>query len=524
MSAIGGPNIVDDGLVLALDAANVKSIVSDTLGVDYLLVGGGGAGGFRLAGGGGGGGVLQGSTSLSKQSYTITVGNGGTGMTTQEANGGVGNSGGNSSAFNQTATGGGGGGGYNGSAYVNAASGGSGGGGASASNGGSGTTGQGTAGRNGNSGGISSNLPSGWSSDNGYNAGGGGGAGTQGTTGTPVSATGNPATAAPSNGGDGILSDLSGTPTYYGGGGGGHQYRNSYTNASGGLGGGGRGGAGGYSAGQIVHTTPTNGQPNTGGGGGGGGFYSGEGGTSGAGGSGIVIIRYNGPQKAKGGTVTKVGNWIIHTFTSSGTFEVGNFWGDISLNGNSGELVNGPTFSSANLGSLVFDGVDDYITIPSFTFTPYCLDFWVYNNNEVNTGVIGGPSTYQTLIHYPGGMVSLGAWTGAATDEVLHIWSFAGGGRLTYTRTVVPINNHNWVFNWNGSNYDIWVDGIKQTVYAGTSGHALLGSLTNSIRLGNDTSTYYFNGKIYSFKLYTSQLSDSQVLQNYNATKGRFGL
>jgi hypothetical protein len=43
--------------------------------------------------------------------------------------------------------------------------------------------------------------------------------------------------------------------------------------------------------------------------------------TAGAsGGSGIVIIRYQGPQRGTGGTVTTFGNYTIHTFLSSGTF------------------------------------------------------------------------------------------------------------------------------------------------------------------------------------------------------------
>jgi hypothetical protein len=216
------------------------------------------------------------------------------------------------------------------------------------------------------------------------------------------------------------------------------------------------------------------------------------------------------------------------TETSRGTtVATGGGFGDLTGNGNNGELVNGTTYNSSNLGSLVFDGVDDYVSIPSFTFTPYCLDFWLYNNNVVpgNDAAIGGPSTYQTLIAYgyPAG-VNLGGWTGGATNEALHIWSTTGGNKLTYTQTAVPIGYHNWVFNWNGSNYDIWVDGVKQTVYASTSGHALLQTFTSTIRLANNNSSYYFNGKIYSFKLYTSQLNDSQILQNYNATKGRYGL
>jgi len=202
---------------------------------------------------------------------------------------------------------------------------------------------------------------------------------------------------------------------------------------------------------------------------------------------------------------------------------------DLSGNGNHGEIVNGPTYTSGYGGGLAFDGNNDRITINSFSYTPYCLDFWVYNNSTVpnNDGSIGGPSDYQTLWS-PGGShpgISLGGWTSSATNETLHIWSTSGGYRLTYTRdSAVPPGIYNWVFNWNGSHYDIWVNGIKQTVYASSGGHAILQSYNTSMYLASDNVTYEFWGNIYTFKMYTSQLSDAQVLQNFNALRKRFGV
>ena len=76
-------------------------------------------------------------------------------------------------------------------------------------------------------------------------------------------------------------------------------------------------GLGGGGAGSPAGTTGVNGTANTGGGGGG--SVSG----GGNGGSGIVIIRYlTGSVTATGGTVSTDGNYTIHTFTSSGLFEV----------------------------------------------------------------------------------------------------------------------------------------------------------------------------------------------------------
>jgi len=71
-----------------------------------------------------------------------------------------------------------------------------------------------------------------------------------------------------------------------------------------------------YSAGGFSGTSP--GTANTGNGGNGRGT-AGQG-AGGAGGSGVFIIRYAGPQRGSGGTVTSVDGYTYHTFTTSGTF------------------------------------------------------------------------------------------------------------------------------------------------------------------------------------------------------------
>lgn len=217
------------------------------------------------------------------------------------------------------------------------------------------------------------------------------------------------------------------------------------------------------------------------------------------------------------------------TNTRGTTVATGGGWADLSGNSNNGELVNGASSTTEYGGGVVFDGDNDRVTTSSFTYTPYCIDFWLYNNSTVpgNDSSIGGPSQYQSLISFGGGTagVNLGGWTGAASNEALHIWSVDGSGRLTYTNQAITPGIYNWVFNWNGSYYDIWINGVKQTVYAGSSGHALLKTYTSvPLYLGSDNVTYEFYGKIFAFKMYNSQLSDSQVVQNFNAVRKRFGI
>lgn len=276
---------------------------------DILVVAGGGGGGSDMGGGGGGGGVaFYPSYTLAVNSYPVTVGAGGAGAAAGPTSA-RGTNGGNSVFGSITASIGGGGGGSNYAANTSPpGNGGSGGGSAGALQPtiGIGTPGQGY---NGNYSGY-------------YYPSGGGGAG-------------GPGAVNPGNGGPGVLNSILGTPYYWGGGGGGSGY--SSVGGNGGIGGGGAGAIGVTTGGLGLNNglPGTNGVPvtqanvpggnagaNTGGGGGGGAHYNSNN-YGGNGGSGIVVISYpTGFITATGGTITKSGTNTIHTFTSSGTFNV----------------------------------------------------------------------------------------------------------------------------------------------------------------------------------------------------------
>jgi hypothetical protein len=280
---------------LPLAASNSAS----SLSVDYLIVaGGGGSGGF--GGGGGAGGALLGSATV-LGSYAIVVGAGGNGESSNDTGGSNGanssfNSlvaiGGGTGRHGQLATNGGSGGG-NGYGWASPAS--------------SFVAGQGSSGGGGNGTGP------------GYPGGGGGGA-----TGVGGNASANSGGTA-GNAGAGLLSTISGAPVYYAVGGPGSA-RSGGVNGS--------ASTGGSSVGQV-------GAPNTGNGGGGGLVaWVGK-----NGGSGIVIVRYLGTPQGTGGTITQVGGYTIHTFTSDGTF---------AYNGSSSSIV--PNMSSCGAATVTFTG------------------------------------------------------------------------------------------------------------------------------------------------------------------------
>ena len=233
---------------------------------EYLIVAGGGGGGAQVGGGGGAGGLRSGSSSITANTYTVTVGAAGSGSTSTNS---PGSTGGNSSALSITSNGGGGGGshGCNNGATSGGSGGGGGGGTSGSTAGASGTSGQGYAGG-------SAHYQGTWL--------GGGGGGAGGVGGDYVLDTRG------GNGGVGVASSISGSSVYYAGGGGGCGQGSTYQGGSGGNGGGGHGW--GDSGSTISYQN--NGTANTGGGGGGHRDYPSVDGPAGNGGSGIVIIRY----------------------------------------------------------------------------------------------------------------------------------------------------------------------------------------------------------------------------------------
>jgi hypothetical protein len=507
------PRIVTDGMVLYLDAANPKNY--NLTEVEYLIVAGGGSGGSYVGGGGGGGGVLQGSSVVGQQSYTITVGAGGASVGSISVQQSIqGNNGGNSSAFGFTALGGGGGGRY---AHIAGSSGGSGGGSggfqSGSSSGGAGTSGQGNAG-----GGSVGPRPRSFTG-----GGGGGGAGTAGETSTDALNTGG-------NGGSGIISYILGVPYYFGGGGGGGNYTDGSRPGNGGLGGGGGGssntanvsGVGGGSA--INNTSGGNGSPtgdpnnlggngaaNSGGGGGGNGHY----GLSGAGGSGIVIVRYQGPQKAIGGTVTSVGGYTIHTFTTVGSTTFTPLvatnnstvlgLSDLSGRGNFGTTVNSPTYSSANGGYFVFNGTNQYVTSSFNTTSGQAVTYagWLYSTETT--------ATYRNFVD-------------SLTVNPMIWWNTSGQIEFDAALYTTPaVYRNQWVYvalskPSGSSSPSYYVNGVL----VGTGSAYTTPAVTPT--WFNRAAAQTWKGNASNVQAYNRALSAAEISQNFNALRGRFGI
>jgi hypothetical protein len=210
----------------------------------------------------------------------------------------------------------------------------------------------------------------------------------------------------------------------------------------------------------------------------------------------------------------------------------GTAWTDLSGNGNNGTLVNGPVFDGENLGSISFDGVNDSVQItrvPSIDFTPtssFTMMVWAkvlglsgdFTANRSSTVFGRGSTTNSFGIGVQRNTNNTFLWTigSRATDIIQTTISFTPGTIQFLTFVYTPTFQYvyrNGVLN-NTQDTSGGVGGsFQNTFYAMAINRAVPG--------GNSS---WMNGNVYNAMMYNRALTSDEVLQNYNATKGRFGL
>jgi hypothetical protein len=200
-------------------------------------------------------------------------------------------------------------------------------------------------------------------------------------------------------------------------------------------------------------------------------------------------------------------------------------YGGVTTSGLQGFLTNGPTYSSTDGGSIVFDGVDDYVSVPKQTafvnVSQFTLMAWMKRR------VVGS----KVVCHQGADLnndVAFELWNdGAAYFEVGN----ASNSYATIGNTSTDWQYLTMVFDGtqtgNSNRLKCYINGSLLGVsYNGTIPSTT--SNTDSIfAVGNTQGSGYNNpsdGNIAQVLIYNRALSDTEVLQNYNATKGRFGL
>ena len=188
-------------------------------------------------------------------------------------------------------------------------------------------------------------------------------------------------------------------------------------------------------------------------------------------------------------------------------------WRDLSGNNNSGSLVSGPAFSTNVGGNIVFDGSNKRATLT----TPFgksdftSVSIW-YNRVESVSSTSWRTlfATATTNIHH---LIS------QDTTRVLGV--FDGSFRSFGYTPPIDGKFHNYsVVYQSATDATLYVDGIFFSTIS-----IILNLETSPIgSIGNWTSGTYWAGSIATSQIYNRALSASEIQQNYNATKTRFGL
>jgi hypothetical protein len=201
----------------------------------------------------------------------------------------------------------------------------------------------------------------------------------------------------------------------------------------------------------------------------------------------------------------------------------GTTWRDVSGNNITGTLTNGPTFNSANGGSIFTDGTDDWISTPysGSAADSYTFSAWFNNNNYSEAkfilgrgrdGAGNGWSLYLAI-----------TTTGTAQAGVVPTVPSVVG--LGTTGTIVQSLN-TWYYItgvWTaGSSIQCYVNGVLDGTVS-TSGTSLRTS-TNGWWIGSVSTSLFTSGYNAVAQVYNRALSATEILQNYNAQKSRFNL
>jgi hypothetical protein len=235
-----------------------------------------------------------------------------------------------------------------------------------------------------------------------------------------------------------------------------------------------------------------------------------------------MVLNTDYPSIVTDGLVLNLDAGFVPSYPRSGTT-----WSDISLSGNSGTLTNGPTYVSDNGGGISFDGANDYVTLgnnvlkyqDSFTVEVWCK-FTSLPNNPGSACSARHPIVYN----HDYGYNLLVSSTGILT---WNIYNTSSQSKQVLSKNSVIGNTYfHGVGIKNGATISVYVNGVFQSSDILSTNQVYYVNLPFTIG-GFATcgpNKFYANGNINNVKIYNRALTDDEILQNYNATKSRFGL
>lgn len=186
----------------------------------------------------------------------------------------------------------------------------------------------------------------------------------------------------------------------------------------------------------------------------------------------------------------------------------GTVWTDLSGNNRTGTLVNGPTFTSSDGGAIILDGADDHISLGSyFNYTAFTICMWarpgatqvqyadIIDNNHSSVNFVVQQNVSTTNQY--------GFFTTPVFNLTANTWVF-----LTFT------------YSASASLSTTFLNGNYHSQGSGTITYS-----NPFLRIGAwGGGGRNWNGRVGSFFAYNRVLSLTEIQQNFNITRGRFGI
>ena len=225
---------------------------------------------------------------------------------------------------------------------------------------------------------------------------------------------------------------------------------------------------------------------------------------------------YRGPQVVTDGLVLALDAANPKSYPGSGTN-----WFDVSGNSNNGTLTNGPTYSSANGGIIIFNGNSQYINCGTPLLPPGNISIfaWIYPTSFNNIWNIIATKWFNpdaSDFHW-----ALKSNIGDKTNIRQNLYTTSNSD--IYGTTTFTTNT------WYYVGFTLVSGGIltfyKNGDMDGTSSPVSRTTQSSSLQINDYRAVQYgLIGRIPQTQIYNRALSSTEVLQNYNAQKSRFNL
>jgi hypothetical protein len=198
---------------------------------------------------------------------------------------------------------------------------------------------------------------------------------------------------------------------------------------------------------------------------------------------------------------------------------VGTTWYDLSGNNLNGTLVNGPTFAGTGISSsLVFDRTNDYISVADNsllnTFSAMTLEI-IVKYTTTNDQIFVQKYNYSTSNGYSLELFSSG---------IAALCRSGGSNYLSVSVSSYPANNvYHMIFTLSGTTQTLYINGVSVSSNSSGAAPSLSGT---ALTIGNrsNLSGTYLGGNVYLTKFYNRALTASEILQNFNFYRTRYGI